>query len=337
MTKTAGLADSNSVGRVTFAAARVLAAWSEALGSPVIAELTPGRVWEVTTERGDRYVLKMVGTLDSPDPVRRFTDEARILTYLLQRGVPVAVPVLSDDGKVCVTDEDGTPHAVFPMLPNGGADSDPGLDPGLFQNVGAAIARLHVALADCPFDIESWQIGPALLTALWQTAENRLPPRALTELSARIRPRWESIVRALSAAPQRVHGDVHGGNLLTCGQEVTGIIDCDHLPLAPRGYDLGYYMAFAGHWWLDAGQPSRPIDEARHVLTGYHAVSRLTGQENDDLPALALVAVLGLVDFFLREHDLVEASWLRTADWIDDNFDVLRLPVSAVGVTAPTT
>jgi len=23
---------------------------------------------------------------------------------------------------------------------------------------------------------------------------------------------------------------------------VTGIIDCDHLPLAPRGYDLGYYL-----------------------------------------------------------------------------------------------
>ena len=31
---------------------------------------------------------------------------------------------------------------------------------------------------------------------------------------------------------------------LTDGQEVTGIIDGDHLPLAARGYDLGYYLAF---------------------------------------------------------------------------------------------
>jgi Ser/Thr protein kinase RdoA (MazF antagonist) len=55
----------------------------------------------VATERGDRYVLKKVSTFGAPDPVRRFTGEARILTYLLQRGVPVAVPVLSDDGKTC--------------------------------------------------------------------------------------------------------------------------------------------------------------------------------------------------------------------------------------------
>jgi Ser/Thr protein kinase RdoA (MazF antagonist) len=286
----------------------------------------------VTTERGDRYVLKKVSTFNAPDPARRFTDEARIVTHLLQRGVPVAVPVLSNDGKAYTTDDDGAPHAVFPMLPKGVADNDPGLDPALFENVGAAIARLHIALAGCPFGIESWEVGPDLLTALWQTAEDRLPAAALTGLSARIRPRWDSIVQALSAAPQRVHGDVHGGNILTDGQEVTGIIDIDHLPLAPRGYDLGYYMAFAVHWWLDGNQPSRPVEESRHLLTGYDAVSRLTRQENDDLPALALAAALGLIDFFAREHDLVEESWLRTVHWIGDNFDALRLPASAFGV-----
>jgi hypothetical protein len=36
----------------------------------------------VTTERGDRYVLKKVSTFNAPDPALRFTDEARILTYL---------------------------------------------------------------------------------------------------------------------------------------------------------------------------------------------------------------------------------------------------------------
>lgn len=207
-----------------------------------------------------------------------------------------------------------------------------GLDPALFQNVGAAIARLHIALAGCPFGIESWEVGPGLLTAMWQTAEDRLPAAALSGLSERIRPRWDSIVQALSAAPQRVHGDVHGGNIFTDGQKVTGIIDIDHLPLAPRGYDLGYYMAFAVHWRLDGNQPSRPVDESRHLLTGYDAVSRLTRQENDDLPALALAAAMGLIDFFVREHDLVEESWLRTIHWIGDPFDALRLPASAFGV-----
>lgn len=315
---------------MTIAAAQLLEAWSEVFGSPVITEMTPGRVWEVTTERGDRYVLKKVSTFNAPDPARRFADEARIVTHLLQRGVPVAVPVLSNDGKAYTTDDGGAPHAVFPMLPQGGADNDPRLDPALFENVGAAIARMHVALAGCPFGVESWEVGPGLLTELWQTVEDGLPAAAVTESAARIKPRWGSIVQALSVAPQRVHGDVHGGNLLTDGQEVTGIIDCDHLPLAPRGYDLGYFMAFAVQWRLDdANQPSQSVDEAapfiaRHLLTGYDAVSPLTRQENDDLPALALAAALGLIHFFIREHDLVEESWLRTVHWIGDNFDALK-------------
>jgi Ser/Thr protein kinase RdoA (MazF antagonist) len=313
---------------VTTAADQVLRAWSGVFGLPAITELAAGRVWEVATERGDRYVLKKVSTFGAADQVRRFAREARILAYLLQRGIPVAVPVLTDDGKACATDGDGAPYAVFPMLRHGD-DGDQKLDPGLLESMGAAIARMHDALADCPFDIESWEVGPGTLTASWRTLQGRLPADALGELSARVRPRWDSIVQALSAAPQRVHGDVHGGNILTDGQEVTGIIDCDHLPLAPRGYDLGYYLAFAVQWRLAAGRPSPPVDEAvpiivRHLPAGYDAVSRLTRQENDDLPGLALAAALGLIDYFISEHDLVEESWLRTAGWIGDNFDVLR-------------
>jgi Ser/Thr protein kinase RdoA (MazF antagonist) len=322
------------LGLVTTDVAQLLGAWSEVFSSPVVTEVAPGRVWEVATERGDRYVLKKVSTFGAPDPVRRFTSEARILTYLLQRGVPVAVPMLADDGKAYTTDDEGGLCAVFPMLPQGDAD-DPKMDPGLLQDMGAAIARMHEALARCPFGIESWEAGPGTLTASWQTLRDRLPADALCGLSARVQPRWDSTVRALSAAPQRVHGDVHGGNILTDGREVTGIIDCDHLPLAPRGYDLGYYMAFGVQWRLAASQPSPPVDEAmpvivRHLLTGYDAVSRLTRQENDDLPALALASALGLADYFIREHDLIEESWVRTACWIGDNFDVLRLPAAAV-------
>ena len=313
---------------MTTAAAQVLRAWSGAFGSPAIAELALGRVWAVAAEGGDRYVLKKVSTFGAPGPVRRFTGEVRILTYLLQRGVPVAVPVLTDDGKAYAADGDGALYAVFPMLLGGGAD-DPKMDPGLLESMGATIARMHDALAVCPFGIESWEIGPGTLTASWRTLQGRLPADALSGLSARVRPRWDSTVRALSAAPQPVHGDVHGGNILTDGRKVTGIIDCDHLPLAPRGYDLGYYLAFAVQSRQAASRPSPSADEAvpvitRHLLTGYDTVSQLTRRENGDLPALALAAALGLIDYFIREHDLVEESWLRTACWIGDNFDVLR-------------
>lgn len=51
---------------------------------------------------------------------------------------------------------------------------------------------------------------------------------------------------------------------------------------------------------------------------------RLTRQEHDGLPALALFAALGLIAYFLQEHDLVEESWLHTAGWIGDNVGALR-------------
>ena len=156
-------------------------------------------------------------------------------------------------------------HAVFPMLAKGGADNDPGLDPALFSRMSARRSPGCMSLWPVPACSASspGRSGPACSQRCGRRWRTPVLAAALTELSARIRPRWDSIVQALSAAPQRVHGDVHGGNLLTDGQKVTGIIDWDHLPLAPRGYDLGYFMAFAVHWRLDDGnQPSQPVDEA---------------------------------------------------------------------------
>lgn len=325
---------------MTETTARLLEAWSERLGSPVVSELTADRVWAVETWRGDRYVLKKVSTFNAADPVQRFSDEARIVGFLFQRGVPVAVPVPCDDGRVCTTDDSGAPHALFPLLPQGDSADDEELDLVRIQNTGAAVARMHAALADCPFAVESWEVGPGALKACWQSMRERLPAAALAGLSGHLAPRRGAMVRALSAPKQLVHGDVHGGNILTDGRSVTGIIDCDHLPLAPRVFDLGYFAAFAVHWYLDeANQPCLPVGEAAPVIThgvlrGYHGVSRLSAQELDDVPALALFAALGLVDHFLREHDLVEESWLRTTEWIASHFDVLRLPDADLGEKA---
>lgn len=308
---------------MTTAPATILVAWSGVLGSPTVTELSPGRVWELTTAGGERFVLKRLSTFRAPDPVRRFADEARILTYLLQRGVPVAVPVLSDDGRVCAPDHAGAPYAVFPMLghvPAGDGDHDP----VLWYNAGAAIARMHRALADCPFGIDSWRVGPETLEAVWRTAQDCLAADAVTALAARVEPRWDPMLRALSAPSQRIHGDMHGGNVLTAGHEITAIIDCDHLPLAPRTYDLGYFLAFSVHWWLDRDRPSRPVDDTLCLLAGYDTVSPLTPQERRDLPALALEVTLGLVDHFVREHDLIEDSWVRAAYRIGDDFDALE-------------
>ena len=278
----------------------------------------------MTLERGDAYILKKIDPFEWSDPQRRFINQARILSYLAQSGVPVAVPVLCDDGRVYTTDRDGHIYAVFPMLPNDSADTEPG--PDLYHNIGAAIARLHLALAACPFGVESWTIAVDPVEQWVRRLLGSLPAAAGADLAPLVDRWWGAIARALAAPLQRVHGDVHGGNVLTDGERVTGIIDVDHLQLAPRCYDIAYWMAFAVEWRL-TGHSALPFaDEARGFLTGYGNVSPLPSQETEDIPALALVVALSLLAYFLRKEDLVKESWVRTAHWIDEHPDALRHP-----------
>ncbi len=315
---------------------RVLEAWSNVLGSPHVRELTPDRVWEVSDHGDARYVLKRISG-QFADPARRFIDEARVLSFLQEQGLPVAVPVPCDNGSVYAADASGALFALTPMLPAGETSSAAPLDAAdaaRYRNVGATIARMHVALAKCPFDIDASQegrgrLGPDRFPELWRHLEATLPAPVFDDLAGRVRPWREAITRALGDPHvQRVHGDVHGGNILTDHDAVTGVIDVDHLPLAPRSYDLGYYLAFCVHWRLGQSNLSRPIEhyvafEARHLLTGYDTVSTLTRRETDALPAMSLAVALMLLDYFLTTEGIAEGSWIRTARWITGHPDTL--------------
>ena len=316
----------------------VVRAWSGVLRSPRVRELTPGRVWQISDQHGARYVLKLISA-HSADPVRRFTDEVRVLSYLQQRGLPVAVPLPCDNGCIYAADDRGAMYALTPMLPANEPQTDTSMAASAasrYRNIGAAIARMHVALAECPFDIDPsqegrGQLGPDRWSQTWQRLETALPTAVFEDLAKRVGPWCKSITHALNDPHlQRVHGDVHGGNILTDHRTVTGIIDVDHLPLAPRSYDLGYYMAFCVHWRLGQHELRRPVEhyaafEARHLLTGYDSVATLTRRETIALPAMSLAVALLLLDYFLTKEAIVEDSWIRTASWIIDHPDTLRL------------
>lgn len=312
---------------MTTVAGQVLEAWSGVLGSARVRELATDRVWELSDHNGVRYALKKVTIFGGTDPVRRLTDEARILGFLAQRGLPVATPVLTDSGSVYASDDAGSLYALTPMLPFD--DSRTGLldDVELYENVGSTVARMHVALAECPYGIDSWQVGPNAFVEAWQRLRDRLPATSFEPLAERVEP-WRGAILHALADPhkQRVHGDVHGANVLTDRRTVTGIIDFDHLPLAPRTFDLGYYLGFWGHWALEQEQSIEPATAlvTRHLLTGYHAVTTLTPSEVDGIPAMSLAVTLLMADFFLKEHDVVEDSWIRAAHWITEHPDPLR-------------
>lgn len=289
----------------------VLAAWSGMLRSPAVRELANGRVWEISDQRGFRYALKRVSTFDSADPVRRFTDEARILAFVAQWGLPVAVPVLCDDGSIFTTDVAGGIYALTPMLPFVGGDMP--LDTALFQNIGRTIGRMHAALAECPYEIDSWEVGPDTFTECWARIRNRVG------IDECVEPWRDEIMRALAEPHrQRVHGDAHGANILTDRRTVTGIIDTDHLPIAPRTYDIAYYVAFWARWEIRRGQPPDHSTEfvRGNLITGYQTALTLTAPELEGISALALAVAVFLVDHFLKHEGIVEDSFVRTVRWI---------------------
>lgn len=283
---------------------RALGQWQKTLGSVVRWEPAHHKntVFAITTEQNGTFVLKEI--LNRSPPTRLLA-ERRVLHHLDQSGVPVAVPCLTDDEQ-CYATFDARVFMLSPALPGGGEDE--AIDIGkLYQNVGAAIGRLHRALAACPWTIESWEM--------------RLPSRILDEAVPRILSRLtgarartvESVVAAahrdlaerLTDLPcQRIHGDCHGGNIVLRGEQVSGFIDLDHLPIGPRIYDIAYYLADRLKNALrDPEGPVRFLSTFDRVMIGYETEVTLTERERSALWPAMLAAEFLFVEWFLDHPD----------------------------------
>jgi Ser/Thr protein kinase RdoA (MazF antagonist) len=148
---------------------------------------------------GHRYVLKREVAV----PLH-----LDMLRHLQDLGVPVAVPLPTDDGRPFATIA-GLAYTLAPVLPSDDRPPD-------WTDIGAAIGRLHRSAST--FD------GPVPVRA-------NLPAyKELAELPN-----------------QPIHGDCHLGNIVTVGGKVSGFLDFDELRLGPRLYDLAYLLAGRPH------------------------------------------------------------------------------------------
>ncbi|MGH3488392.1 MAG: phosphotransferase [Actinopolymorphaceae bacterium] len=150
---------------------KVLSAWEGVIGR---AEVDPlhadaDRVWAVRGEDGREYVLKKILPLDPEAPLTRLVAEYRVLTHLHAAGVPVAVPLVTDEGHIHGGDEPD----LYTLSPRIRATADtPETRPdaaAVYARIGGAIGLLHKALERCPFAIRSYEIIPAerLSSAYW--------------------------------------------------------------------------------------------------------------------------------------------------------------------------
>ncbi|WP_405059194.1 phosphotransferase [Kribbella sp. NBC_01505] len=247
---------------------QVPVAWRSVLGGADVVQVVPDRMWSA-----GNWLIK-------GRDVTRLVAEFRVLSYLAAQGIPVALPVPTDDGRIWATVGDSS-FVLTPELRAGpSADED-----SLQFEIGAAIARLQRALAECPYEVDSWEIRP-----IERTFDEAWPPLEtlaadLTTLVESLRKELTSLVGELPV--QRIHGDCHPGNILTDRGRVTGFVDLDHLPTGPRVYDLAYYLSVG-------------LGPSTHFLSGYQSEEPLSPAELAAIDPLMIAIQLIMAEWHLR-------------------------------------
>jgi Ser/Thr protein kinase RdoA (MazF antagonist) len=155
---------------------------------------------------------------------------------------------------------------------------------------GRSVADLHAALADYPWAANSYR--EQFVEAL--TGELLLPADVLDPFERH----RAGIVDRLAPLPhQLVHGDLTPDNVLISRDDNTAaFIDFDHLPLAPRVWDLGKYLSRL----LRSTSPEAALPGAAAFVAGYHEVTALSEEELDALPAAIITMNLLEVDWVTR-------------------------------------
>lgn len=260
----------------------LLRQWSSLLGlHPHLGPEQPGReLWPVTAEDGRKYVLKRLG------PWRNLpvADQARVLVHLARSGVEVAQLLITDDARLFA----GEVEESFVLLPHLAHDRiDPSQSLPVERFVGRSVALLHQALATYPWSANSYRER----TTESLEAELLVPDDVRDLFEHR---RADIVARISPLELQLVHGDLTPDNVLASrADRSAAFIDLDHLPLAPRVWDIGKYLSRR----LRRLPPAAALENVTRFVAGYHHTSVLSELELRALPA-AIAAM-----------NLLEASW----------------------------
>lgn len=187
-------------------------------------------------------------------------EEHQFIAELKESDIPVVAPInLNGSGTVLTVTESSIYAAVFPKV--GGRIPEELTDEQLLQ-VGRLIARMHITAAQSEAK-HRLVLNPdtyALANLEYLLTSGHLPKE--------ITPQYERLVVALCkvSAPlfkqfpqQRVHGDLHPGNLLW-GSMGIFIVDFDDMVRAPAVQDI---------WLLTAGRDKESLIQRDLLLEGY--------------------------------------------------------------------
>ncbi len=210
-----------------------------------------------------------------PTKFPRLTALTQLTVWLGERGLPVSVPVPSLDGRVQVATGERTSMSLQHQITGLLLDVT---EPQQVRAAGAALAKLHLALAHYPHteDMGSFTGPPKPLAERITDWLESGRSGALTPAAR------EQMIGFLAGAPseelsaQLVHGDFRSSNILCTGQDITAVLDFEEarfdypiMELAQSAVMLGTRFRDWGpvppdvHTWLREGYESeRPLTTA---------------------------------------------------------------------------
>lgn len=263
-------------------------------------EEQPQKIANVTWSVGDRYLLKHVGAKRAMDNNLHLTETLRA------HGVPVFSIVPALTGEACVLGEDGY-YMLMERLPGRHIKDVFQTDStAIAYQTGVVTAKIHRALLTVQanlqhgeaFDSElrGW-IYDALKDSEWNASQDMEPD-----------------IKALCAVypdlpKQFVHRDLHYGNLLFEGTDLTGVLDFDLGKWDARLFDPAYFLLGQLPGVSSLRQVQEPwLGFISSYLHGYESISTLTAAEKEALPLMMCCIELLFVAFWLGQGDRQKAQ-----------------------------
>jgi Ser/Thr protein kinase RdoA (MazF antagonist) len=313
----------------------IVAAWDITVFG-LVEEICPESVFRLSSAHGGDLILKNVGNTTSHNP-QQLRLEYKVLLHVHEAGLPVAVPLPDKQGRIAVR-WGKQYYSLAPCLPHAGGGLMPADHDQLFRNYGRTIAQMHRALATFPqhrlgeigrADLESevFEIGVPIILRF-------LPEKQADEFQAIIDDLTSAMRSAFPHLPEQlIHRDCHAGNLLSCGTEVTGIVDWDHLTIGPRILDIAYFaVQLAKHDVHDPKKMAQWVHDFPLLLQGYECESPLSDEEKSAFPYV-LISVPILFAYWAIEtshDDSYIQTELDTVTWLHSRLALIQESVQAL-------
>ena len=214
----------------------------------------------------------------------RFAAAADLINALHQRGVPVAPPLASVDGRYReIVRSDSSRLSMTVQTTVDGQPLDTGNETAV-RAAGACFAELHAALAVHPDHrlIGSEPVDLQQRIEQWlDEDDSRIAPAASEQLREQI-----SKLPPIDTKPQLIHNDYRSTNILTADTEIVAVVDFDEIAWDYALCDLARALVFLNTRFTD-WNPT-PAAVRRAFLAGYESARPLTDLEAQWLQALVL-------------------------------------------------